>query len=415
MPTGERAADRSGAEFLAASAGFELLGEGLGADVESALRTALAGGAVFPTTADPLAIFRESLAASIRSIESHPRGRLFQDFLSKGPYEREGEIPAALRGERLSDEETAAAIRFILSHMVNSFKGSVTEMLATAPCLTVLKQLRRSGELPEETRLYVGDAVRAHRLRGKGLAKAADMHFLTGPCQQAESAGVAVVGVVEVKSYLQSEDRLHAQLDRHLRCAGRGLRVCGVDFPVGRARVGLGKKLRVARIAVLPAGWALPRTFRFEPSEEGRSLRVDPAAPPCPADRMERTAENEWRITLRWSEEALAAAAYEMTFWYMARVGEFIYSRGVPEGWPEMTPAEAGHNAAKMMLYYAIIRSRTVREEQRAIALYNSYGFGYALGMSFRDARRRREMLWPEDLDEILAAGRTKSGCRIWG
>ena len=112
-------------------------------------------------------------------------------------------------------------------------------------------------------------------------------------------------------------------------------------------------------------------------------------------------------------QEALAAAAYDMTFWYMEKVGEVIYAQGLPRDWSDMTPAQAGRNAAKMMLYYAILRCRTPRENQRAIALYNSYGFGYALGMSFRDAHGRRQMLWPEDLDEIIAHGRTNEGCRL--
>jgi hypothetical protein len=99
----------------------------------------------------------------------------------------------------------------------------------------------------------------------------------------------------------------------------------------------------------------------------------------------------------------------------MEKVGEVIYSRGVPREWSEMTPAEAGRNASKQMLYYAILRCRTAPESQRAIALYNTYGFGYALGMNFKDPKGRRKMLWPEDLDEILASGKTKSGCRIVG
>lgn len=102
-----------------------------------------------------------------------------------------------------------------------------------------------------------------------------------------------------------------------------------------------------------------------------------------------------------------------MTFWYMGKVGELIYSDGVPKEWQEMTPVEAGKNAVKMMLYYAILRCGTLREEQRVIALYNSYSFGYALGMSFRNEHRRREMLWPEDLEQILATGRTKKGCAL--
>jgi hypothetical protein len=65
------------------------------------------------------------------------------------------------------------------------------------------------------------------------------------------------------------------------------------------------------------------------------------------------------------------------------------------------------------MLYYAILRCPTARESQRAIALYNTYGFGYALGMNFKNAEGRREMLWPEDLKAIVASGKTKHGCRI--
>ena len=91
-----------------------------------------------------------------------------------------------------------------------------------------------------------------------------------------------------------------------------------------------------------------------------------------------------------------------------------------------MTPEEAGRNAVKMMLYYAIrpyvlkeqdapLTPREDQVKQRAIALYNSYGFGYALGMNFRNAGRKREMLWPEDLHDILATGRTKHGGYIEG
>jgi hypothetical protein len=226
---------------------------------------------------------------------------------------------------------------------------------------------------------------------------------------------ITVAGVAEVKSYFQSEKRLRIQLDRHVRRAERGLEIRGVGVPPERITVGCGKKHTVVWITVLPSDWPVPRRFHFEPSAGGRSLHVEPPAPPEPVDRIERDGDGLWRITLRWSREAIEAAAYEMTFWYMEKVGEVIYSQGVPKEWSEMTPAEAGRNAAKMMLYYATLRARTPFEEQRAIALYNSYGFGYALGMNFRNRERRREMLWPQDLDEIAATGRTSSGCRVVG
>jgi hypothetical protein len=140
---------------------------------------------------------------------------------------------------------------------------------------------------------------------------------------------------------------------------------------------------------------------------------------------------------LRWSREAIAAAAYEMTFWYMEKVGEAIYTQKdgepdpKPKDWAEMTPAEAGRNAIKVMLYYAIRPDAILVEEakeqnkplprpiarrlSRAIALYNTYGFGYALGMNYRNSQGRREMFWPQDLDEIALNGRTANGCRITG
>jgi hypothetical protein len=201
------------------------------------------------------------------------------------------------------------------------------------------------------------------------------------------------------------------QLDHHLRRAKRGLRVENVNYSADAVKVGYGKDYRVIRTAVVPSDWKLPRSFRFEASESGRLLHVDRGKPPRKDDEITQIGESEWRIVLRWSKEALAEAAYEMTFWYMEKIGEVIYSTSVPKEWEGMTPADAGRNAAKMMLYYAILRCRTIREEQRAIALYNSYGYGYALGMNYMNAEGRREMLWFEDLDEILSAGKTKRGC----
>ena len=97
----------------------------------------------------------------------------------------------------------------------------------------------------------------------------------------------------------------------------------------------------------------------------------------------------------------------------MGELGKAIYTENRPSQWLEMTRAEAGRNAAKSMLYYAILRSRTAWESRRAIALYNTYGFGYALGANFKDADGHLEMLWPEDLHEIAAHGKTKHGCFV--
>ena len=84
------------ATSLADSVGFELVGAELGKDVESALQTALAAGVVFQKAGSPISIFREALATSIRAIDTHRRGRLFQEFLLKGPYSDEGIILSKL-------------------------------------------------------------------------------------------------------------------------------------------------------------------------------------------------------------------------------------------------------------------------------------------------------------------------------
>lgn len=398
---------------LADSAGFDLIGSDLGKDVESALKVTLAGGAVFANGTEPIIIFRQSLSASIRDIESHPRGRLFQEFLLKGPYEDVGEIPTELIGQRLSDAECASAITFIYSHMVNCFKGAIAELLASKACLQLIKQLQQKRKLPANSRLYVGDVVSVHRGNGKGLLKGADLYVLIEEHRQDAASNVNVAGVAEVKSYIQSKSRLRKQLDLHVRRAKRGLLVNSVDYPAEKVCVGYGKDRRVIRIAVLPSNWKLPRSFHYEDSENRSLLHVDRGEPLRMDDEITQINDNEWRITLRWSKEAIAEASYKMTFWYMEKIGEVIYSEFVPKGWEEMTPAEAGRNAAKMMLYYAILRCRTIREEQRAIALYNSYGYGYSLGMNYKNTEGRREMLWPKDLEQIFVNGKTENGCII--
>lgn len=398
---------------LVDTVGFDLVGFELGQDIEFAVQMALHNGAVFPSASDPLLIFREAVAASIRDIESHPRGKIFQKFLLKGPYEAGGEIPTELVRERLSDTESAAAIAFIYSHMVNCFKGAVTELLAAAACSRLMKQLQRQGDLPADARLYVSEAVAIQRATGKGILKGADLHLLVEEHASRSPSGISVAGVAEVKSYIPAERRLRKQLDQHLQRAKLGLRVRNEEYPPQKIKMGVGDSQRVFRISVLPSDWKLPRSFHFEELEGGRFLLVDPGQPLGDEDSFAQVGDNEWRVTLRWSIEAIAEAAYAMTYWYMEKVGEVIYPAQLPKGWDEMTPAEAGQNAAKMMLYYAILRCRTRPEEQRAIALYNSYGFGYALGMNYKNSQGRREMLWPQDLDEILASGKTKSGCSI--
>jgi hypothetical protein len=396
---------------LTDSVDFSLLESNLGRDVESAIRTGLAGYVVFPDGREPLAIFRETLSASIRDIESHPKGILFQKFLREGPYESGGVIPKQLVPKRLSDDETAAAITFIYSHMVNCFKGGIAELLAVKACVALVRELQRDSEIPTNARLYFGDSVLTPRRDTKGFLKCADQHLLVEERSEDGTISVSILGVTEVKSYVQSQRRIERQLNSHLRRALNGIVVAGKAYKSDEIHIGFGNNCRVLNIAVVPSSWKLSREFHYEQTEKGRLLRVASRLPPRNEDVITRTGKDSWRIELRWSVEALAQAAFEMTFWYMGKVGEVIFSHGSPKEWNDMTPAQAGRNAVKMMLYYAILRCHTVREEQLAVALYNSYSFGYALGMNFRNKNGRREMLWPEDLDEITSFGETKIGC----
>jgi hypothetical protein len=393
--------------------GFELLDRKLADDVQSALSAALRAGVVFSEGNTPLKLFRAAVAAAITRIHENARAELFLRFLRDGPYEDGGDFPPELAGKRLSDAETAAVIAFIYGHMVNCFKGALTELLAVAPSQQILRDLQAEKRPPREATLHVGDAVWTAAKEGDGWLKGADMHFLTEQRTGKGAPAVTVGGVVEVKSYFQTAEKLSRQLDQHLVRARRGLRVGDQVYPADRVIIAPGKAKGIARITVVPAQWKLPRSFRFEEKAGRKFLHVDPPVPPATGDTIERVGPDEWRVTLRWSKEALDAAAYNMTFWFMEKVGEALYAGGVPKEWEPMTPAQAGQNAAKQMLYYAILRCPTRRAEQRAIALYNSYGFGCALGMNFRNEAGHREMLWPEDLDEILANGHNKNGCRI--
>lgn len=398
---------------LSGTVGFELLGDGLAGEVESALQVALQGNAVFACGEDPLTIFRHALAASIRNIESHPRGKLFQTLLLNGPSVSAEDITGSLAKQLLSDAEIATAITFIYSHMINCFKGAVAELLAARPCLFLMNQLRLDSGLSGGAKLYVGDAVSVRRAETKSFLKGADLHILTAERSTNNLSRIVVAGVVEVKSYKQSQRHLRDQLDRHLQRVSRGLLVDNVYYSSDAITVGFGRKRQVARISVVPSDWRLSRAFRYDETQDGRHLQANVCEPPRKHDEIMQVADDEWRITLRWSAEALAKAAYEMTFWYMEKVGEIVFASSVPRGWERMSSADAGRNAVKEMLYHAILRCSSARDKQQAIALYNTYGFGYALGMNFTNAAGKREMLWSEDLDEILSFGKTKYGFKL--
>lgn len=364
----------------------------LGRDIQASLSSALEAGVHFADGRDPLALFRAAIRSAIRDIESH-RGQLLQRFLKYGPPDPDD--PERTRFPSISDQESAAAINFICRYVVSAFQGSLAEMLAAGPCSALLCELQQQGRISQRTRLFAGDSVRAAQTARSHVAKAADLHVL-----QLSDSRATVAGVIEVKSCRRPPERIAEQLSQHISRTRRGLVVGGREYPASAVDIG-GCDRTPVKVAVVPSTWKLPRTIEWE----GDDLRVNNPDSPLAADVIERLDQDTWRITLRWSHEVLAADAFEMTFWYMSKVGEVLYAGGSP--WPEMTPAEAGRNAVKWSLYRAtLLDGFTKPQRQRALAIYNIYGFGYALGNRFRSTTGERDALFPADLREIAATGR---------
>ena len=393
---------------IASTASPKMVGTDLANDLFESITIALKSKAIFSEGSEPTMIFRDAIAKAITNIEE--RAILLRRFLRYGPYEYDGDTPLELEGCRLTDAETSKAITFIYSHVVNCFQGQLAELLAAGPCVQLVDELRTAGRLHPTSRLYIGDSVLCSRGSTRHYRKAADMHIISmgsGPHQES-----VVQGVVEVKSYSCSANRLRSQLARHIGRIQKNALVSiaenGVRFEV---RTICAEK--VFTIGVTPARWKIPRTFSIIKKDGKTLVDVDAPAPPKEDACVTEIEPGKWHIVLRWSQEALASVAYEMTFWYMEKLGEEVFAEHIPSTWNEMTPAEAGRNAAKMMLYYAIHRCLSHRVEQRAVALYNTYGFGYALGMNFRNAQGCRQMLWPQDLREIAEYGSTTNGCSM--
>lgn len=386
-----------------ANADFDLLDEELAKDVEASLALGLKAKAVFEAHGDCLDHFKFAVARAIRAIHSKDKDTLLQRFLSVGPTVKTGKLQGNKVYRGMSDKAVAATIRLIFSSAINSFQGQLAELLAVRAVLALQKRIK----CLRGTVLHVGDTVKTKKPGRSEWAKAADLHFLAGT-GSGPKARREVRGVVEVKSYRPNEEKIRHQVRRHVSRARRGLKIGAEEFKAGQISMGDGRGKPVL-IAVVPDTWPLPREYRFEQQGEKSFLVVNPPEPPVGRDRIERVGEDEWKITLRWSEEALAAAAYGLTFWYMGELGRSLYREGVSQEWSEMTPEQAGQNAVVEKLYYAMLRARTVRESSRAIALYNSYGFGYALGANFVDRKGRRQELFYEDLQEILKTGRSRT------
>jgi hypothetical protein len=357
-----------------------LLPDELRSDLMADLSAALEARVQFFDGDSPESLFRAALQASFRDISMHPRGKEFQQFLLVGPAPFELDLPLGAKGPWLSDDETAAAVSYIYRGILEHFKGALAELLAVGPVLRLVESLKATAALPMHATVHWGDAVLVHRA-GRRYLKGADLHILAA---RPEDDLVILCGVGEVKAGREGRGKIRKQLANHASRALKGLRLSPSGMPIVPS---VAQSLH--QVSVVPSRWPLSLGYRFldEELDGARGFLPDAIVAPEPTEKVVSDGSYH-EVTLRWSREALYAAAFEMTLWYFECVGEMIYSSGVPQEWSEMSPSQAGRNAAKMRLYDAFQRARNANEWDRAIALYNSYSFGWALGHGFRTIDR---------------------------
>ena len=212
-------------------------------------------------------VFKYSLDASIRNIETHPRGDLFRRFLDYGPPNPDD--PKKLTSDRktiLSDPECGECVQFIFSHMVNRFKGELAELLAISPCLKLIKQLQVDGVWPKKVGLYLGDTIQERRRikqknreRWGDFTKGADGLVVNKMNGKSRDKQIDVCGIIEVKSMPRSENKLRGQIKHHLDRMRGGLKLDGHTWD--KKQIQLDSPIY---IMVVPSNWKLDRECYYE-------------------------------------------------------------------------------------------------------------------------------------------------------
>ncbi len=366
---------------------FDIVSRALGSDLRRSIKSGIAAGAHFDAERQPVAVSRASLAAALADRHSALE-TMVAPFLSAGVSEP-------------SDDAFDTGVQFAVSRAVAALQGCLAELLAVGPVCQLVDRLVHAGLLPGGTSVFVGDAI---GVRGR---KAADMHLLAMPMN-----GIAQLhGVVEVKAFACSERKLDVQLSNHWR------RACSEAITVRLGRRN-GTVLHVEpgaspiRIAVTAASWKLSREFELD-GVNGSYFLNSPAPIRGSEHISADSAGLHWRITLRWSQEALRSAAHDLLMWYAGHLIEMIIRKGGKNPWPEMTSDQAGQNAFKQALFYSLDRRLSPGAFRKALTFYNSLGFGYALGSAFLGPDKEPRMLWHADLLEIAQDGVTKNGCYL--
>lgn len=391
--------------------------EMLASDICRAIDLALKSGIVRLGGRSVNAVFDRSLKTAIRDIEEHPRGKLFRRLILYGTPDPDDPQMLTSDGETiLSDPECGSCVDFIYWHMISRFKGELAELLALEPCVRLVSRLQSEGRLPFDAHLFWGPVIREHRYsRGVygesgqtwgGYAKGADGLVVHAPSGMSHGSQISIHGIVEVKSMPRSSNSVIDQIERHRARLSGGVRLGPKEWSSDRVRIASQTISPVAgdslvRVIVLPSTWKSSRSWNsVRIDTKTRALVLEEMPNPPIETRVEQLGQDDWKITLAWSQEALAEAALEMTVWYMAQVGARVFAdRPVPRGLESMSPEEAGVNQIKYRLYVIGLRYVSRRQEKVALRLYNAYAFGARVA-----ADHKEELLWPDDFpaDKIL-------------
>lgn len=397
-------------EEIATITGSEPLALAVSKSVDAALKASFVHLGVYKTAR---AIFNQSLNAAIRDIENHPRGKLFRRLIQHGPPDPDDPEMLISDGETiLSDPECGSCVDFIYSHMITRFKGEVAELLALEPCVRLIQRLQGSSQLPEGVQLYWGELIQERRRAPKTMGaqdglwsnftKGADgllVRFMPTHARPSDCS-LMLYGIIEVKSMARSVKRVLRQIDSHQSRLSGGVRLGFEEWDPNRirfARLRNTTEFNLLRVIVLPSQWKLSRDWSSVGIDANTRLFKprEPSEPPGET-HIEQFGQSSWKITLAWSQEALNAAAHQMTYWYMSQVGAHVFAgRPLPKGLEQMTPEKVGVNQIKARLYVIPLRYISRRQVNKAVRLYNSYCFSYPLA-----TEAKTEALWPDDFPE---------------
>lgn len=321
--------------------------------------------------------FFAAVDAVTLDVDSDPRGNLLKSLI-KEDWDR-------------TDAEVVKCLRFIYFHMVNKFKGDLAEFLAVPICRELEREWKRDGRLPPEAHFVWGSDLREplgtdlDAGRRRSWHKGADGLFVVEETQEIGKIGpgsdLTVFGVVEVKSYRLSYRRAAPQIDHNLARLREGLKV--------RERKWSPDRLWFGKWDTRHRSWSqTPVTATTHPKV--LRLLVIPGQVEGPSTPGWRELSRDiFLATLPHTSDFLAAAAYDMTVWFIEQLGCRVFKE-LPSPWPEFTPEEAGFNAVKQALYYILLRNLPERAERIATRLYNVYGFGYDVAKGYRD------MIWSD-------------------